>query len=72
MSDFVYDPPTENYNVEIVDELFKKEDTNIIGVKTFKTVDYLNKYFFCIKDTKDSGTIKYAKYIIDKETGKKV
>ena len=46
MSDFVYDPPTENYNVEIVDELFKKEDTNIIGVKTFKTVDYLNKYFF--------------------------
>ena len=60
MSDFVYDPPTENYNVEKVEELFNKEESNIIGVKTFKTVDYLNKYFFCIKDTKDSGMIKYA------------
>lgn len=71
MSEFVYVPPTENYDVNKVRELFKSEPTNIIGVKSFKTVEYLNKYFFCIKDKKDSGEIKYGKYIIDMETGEK-
>ena len=71
MSDFVYVPPTENYDVDKVVELFKSEPTSIIGVKSFKTVEYLNKYFFCIKDNKDSGEIKYGKYIIDMETGEK-
>lgn len=71
MSDFVYIPPTENYDVDKVVELFKSEPTSIIGVKSFKTVEYLNKYFFCIKDNKDSGEIKYGKYIIDMETGEK-
>ena len=71
MSDFVYVPPTENYDIDKVVELFKSEPTSIIGVKSFKTVEYLNKYFFCIKDNKDSGEIKYGKYIIDMETGEK-
>lgn len=71
MSDFVYIPPTENYDVDKVAELFKNEPTSIIGVKSFKTVEYLNKYFFRIKENKDSGEIKYGKYIIDIETGEK-
>ena len=75
MSDFVYDPPTENYDVDKVIELFNKEDVNIreklMKRENTKTVEYLNKYFFCIKDNKDSGVIMYAKYVIDVETGKK-